>query len=65
MTEQEGFWPGGARQPFTTVPYTVHLNDIASFSFSGCLPHIPATGKGRQYGRPAPGVHRGTPASFH
>ena len=43
MTGQEGFWPGGARQPFATVPYTVHLNDIASFGFPGFNPaaHTP------------------------
>ena len=28
------------RQPFATVPYSVHLNDIASFDFPGFHPAV-------------------------
>jgi hypothetical protein len=49
---------------------------VGAFSRRGCrdaaheagiwhLPHYPATGKGREHGRPSSGVHRGTLASFH
>ena len=38
--------------PFATVPYTAHLNDIVSEAWIVHLPGVPATGKGRQYGKP-------------
>ena len=68
LSADEPFLQAINGQPFAIVPYTVHLNDIASFGFPGFNPAACRTTpprKGRQHGRPSPGVHRGTPASFH